>query len=264
MLNVTMAADRTVVSVDAQPGDPNLARLIGARAGSGFRRAVIAAAPAASSRWSAGYLLLDDLAGVSLIGSFAWTRQPGFVDSPRRSIDPEGICSAYRDGGQALIRHRNNLPRAQNAALAPSLLDPTDIVAWHHIDTPKSVCMRRRRRIDVWFDSMIHMDAIFRDNTWDEDGREIVVHEYELTATADLDAARVTAVRATARVLPYRECPLAAGELHRLLGSSLKGLRTHVIETLRGIESCTHLNDMLRAMADVPMLIEGLARSGDI
>jgi hypothetical protein len=39
-----------------------------------------------------------------------------------------------------------------------------------------------------------------------------------------------------------------------MLGTPLIELRAKVLETLPGIWGCTHLNDVLRSMAEVPQL----------
>ena len=43
-----------------------------------------------------------------------------------------------------------------------------------------------------------------------------------------------------------------------LTGYPLAGLRRSVLDTLTGIECCTHLNDALRALAEVPVLLDEL------
>jgi hypothetical protein len=55
------------------------------------------------------------------------------------------------------------------------------------------------------------------------------------------------------------ECPSAASNLSRLLGTPLPDLREKVLAELRGTVGCTHLNDALRALAEVPALCRALA-----
>ena len=62
------------------------------------------------------------------------------------------------------------------------------------------------------------------------------------------------AVTPVPRVLPYDECPLAVGHVAAMAGLPLSELRGAVLELPRGPLGCTHLNDMLRALADVPEL----------
>ncbi len=45
----------------------------------------------------------------------------------------------------------------------------------------------------------------------------------------------------------------------KLVGMPLDGLRSSVPKVLQGIESCTHLTNELRELADVPYLAASLA-----
>ena len=119
--------------------------------------------------------------------------------------------------------------------------------------------MRRARRIDVWAGrGEIVVDAMFRDSCWRPDRTEVAVHEYCLEATIDATTGTLTSVRADPRVLPYPECPPAAGNVARLEGVRVAELRTVVLERLRGVDCCTHLNDALRSLAEVPTLAVAL------
>jgi Protein of unknown function (DUF2889) len=60
------------------------------------------------------------------------------------------------------------------------------------------------------------------------------------------------------RVLPYRECPNAAPNATRMIGQRLADFRQSVITTLPNTLGCTHLNDVLRSLAEVPQLAENL------
>lgn len=46
-----------------------------------------------------------------------------------------------------------------------------------------------------------------------------------------------------------------------MVGTQLTDLRTAVLEQLKGIEGCTHLNDVLRSLAEVPVLVRPLQGS---
>jgi hypothetical protein len=54
------------------------------------------------------------------------------------------------------------------------------------------------------------------------------------------------------------ECPSAAARALDLLGAPLAELRNVVLERLARTSGCTHLNDALRALAEVPVLLAGL------
>ena len=72
----------------------------------------------------------------------------------------------------------------------------------------------------------------------------------ELTGTQDL----ATNPEATPRALPWPECPQAAASASRLVGQPVGELRDFVRQDLSGTTTCTHLNDLLRSLADVATL----------
>jgi hypothetical protein len=65
----------------------------------------------------------------------------------------------------------------------------------------------------------------------------------------------LTSVVAQPRVLPYPECPSAAANADWMLGTPLQALRGEVLAKIRGTDCCTHLNDALRSLAEVPALL---------
>jgi hypothetical protein len=119
--------------------------------------------------------------------------------------------------------------------------------------------MRRRRRIDVvpGTGDVWAVDAHFRDSYRDDEG-ETVVHEYTVVAHVDADAGVFLDAEATPRVLPWFECPEAAESAGRLAGRPLESLRPGVRAEFLGATTCTHLNDMFRALADVAVLGAGV------
>ncbi len=56
-------------------------------------------------------------------------------------------------------------------------------------------------------------------------------------------------------MLPFTECPAAALTVGDLVGCDLAELSRSVPERLNGIRSCTHLNDLLRALGGVADLV---------
>lgn len=115
--------------------------------------------------------------------------------------------------------------------------------------------MRRARRIDVSRDTIVRIDAHFQDSATTPEGGRQALHEYRVRATADPVSLELLSVEAEPRVLPFAECPAAAANVLRLVGTPLPRLRERVLEELRGPAGCTHLNDALRALADVPILL---------
>lgn len=260
-LSVVQGPDQAVRSIELEPETGKTGLLVGSGPGRGFRRAINSAFAEEHERHSLGFFLVEDLPTASLISTFAWSRQPEMVDqffddSRRSASQVAGICSGYRPGGIALEMRSKGANLSQNVAVTEALDNAGDALAWHEMEAPDGVAMCRRRRMDVWTEGDRHLvDAMFRDNTWDPDRSEAIVHEYGLTATVDAATLSLTALDATARVLPYPECPLAVAEIQRCIGLPVVTLRSTVLEQLRGIHSCTHLNDMLRALAELPAMI---------
>ncbi|WP_395107997.1 DUF2889 domain-containing protein [Actinomadura sp. SCN-SB] len=259
--------DRTIESITAPGAAPDLSPLAGARAGGRLRSAIADVAPGLRERGDPLYLLLDDLAGSSLIAGFAWFRWRDHLPElarlrdrmPRRSM--QGICSGFRPGASSLNPDGSQSDIGHAVAAVPPLIDPDDPIGWHELPAPPQMAMRRARRIDVWREGdTLHIDAMFRDGCWEPDGTEIAVHEYQVLATAGALDGRLLSVEALPRVLPFTECPLAAPNVTVLEGVAMPDLREVVLDRLKGVPGCTHLNDALRALAEVPVLAAALER----
>ena len=82
--------------------------------------------------------------------------------------------------------------------------------------------------------------------------------DQSIHATADLTSGRLETLDATPHILPFRECPSAVAAARTLAGSPINALRDVVLERLARTDGCTHLNDALRALAEVPVLIREL------
>jgi hypothetical protein len=59
-------------------------------------------------------------------------------------------------------------------------------------------------------------------------------------------------------VLPYPECPEAAASARRVVGMTTTGLRARTRAEFVGASTCTHLNDVLRALEDVEFLARAI------
>ena len=130
-----------------------------------------------------------------------------------------------------------------------------DHLAWHDIGPLEMDWMRRRRCIDVTVgpDGTFAIWAMFRDTVGEGGGDEVVLHEYAVRV-GGVDGV-VGSVEAEPRVLPFPECPAAADAVGALVGSEVRSLAWVVPDTLTGIASCTHLNDLLRALGGVGGLL---------
>lgn len=263
-----LAQDRTILSIEAKPHRSGVAALVGVRGGGYLRQALDAALPDERSAGSPLSLLIDDISGASLIAGWAWSQwstdwmpkelQPSGdpeADRQARRARMEGICTGFRPGSGALDDQNG---AAESGQPVVPLENPDDLLGWHELTKHTTTSMRRARRIDVWLDEVIRIDATFQDSASTPAGGRVAIHEYTLQITADPTSLRLLSVQAQPHILPYRECPTAAANVGRLVGVELRLLRTVVLEELRRTEGCTHLNDALRALAEVPILVEAL------
>lgn len=259
-----LKADRTITAIEATPARSALTKLVGARGGGGLRQALEEAVPDERRNATPLYLILDDIAGTSLVCGWAWSnwnpnwRAEGrgmFTEAELAKLykDRENVCIGFTPGSSAFDEHKDD-----SSTVVPELLNPADPQGWHVFTEQKSVGMRRARRIDVWRDEVIVIDAAFQDSASTPAGGRTAVHEYSLNVTADPTTLQLLSVTATPRVLPHVECVLAPPNLSRLLGTSLFELRQTVTKELRGAAGCTHLNDAMRALAEVPALVKYL------
>ncbi|WP_189094336.1 DUF2889 domain-containing protein [Nocardia jinanensis] len=253
---------RTIEEIEAHPPRPHVRKLIGSRGG-GSSRAVLAEAMADEAATGTPlYLLLDDIAGASLIAGFAYSR---WIDrdlllqaisaAPVRNMT--GICTGFQPGSGALMPDGSSKWNHQVRPVVP-LPRADDPMGWHALEEITAMSMRRARRIDVHIGEVIAIDSMFQDSSTVPTGGRVAVHEYRLTATADPRTGELLTIDADPRVLPYDECPLASRNVGKILGTPLSELRTVVLEKFSGTEGCTHLNDAMRALAEVPAMVRAL------
>jgi hypothetical protein len=268
-------------SLSSHPELAALQSLLEAVVGPGFRGRVAAAGSDAPEPGSLLHLLLDDLPGAALVSGYAVQRAGGFEDEgPRVLPDPaasgaretmatmgDDRCAGWAHDATMMttIRQQGVVPVSLGPP-APVLERADDALSWHGIEPLPPHGMRRRRRLDVVAPEApggpYHIDAHFRDSHADKDGTEWVLHEYAVAGTVDHGGERVLELAAEARVLPWMECPQAVASASRVAGMALGELRTRVRHELVGRSTCTHLNDTLRSLDDVSVLIPVLRGTG--
>jgi Protein of unknown function (DUF2889) len=276
-LDVRTGANRVVEEIAAHPRRHGLDHLVGQRGGGGFRKQIDAAIPGDRERGTLLFYLLDDLPAAALIGGYVWSRfdasgreRSQMPTPPSRSNATapqasalENICAGWETGGTAMRLMTSGRPPMGTTPVAPDLVPSDDPFAWHELDELPLASMRRRRRVDVIAKNgaPVEVDAMFRDSCMTPAGAEVAVHEYTMHATVDPVTTTLTSITAEPRVLPFIECPSAADNVPRLVGLPLADFRTTVLETINGVDCCTHLNDALRALAEVPVLLATLRDS---
>ncbi|HEY2430577.1 MAG TPA: DUF2889 domain-containing protein [Acidimicrobiales bacterium] len=230
--------------------------LVGLSPMAGFRRAAVRAIAGRVDEPLG--LLLDDLPMAVMLSGYGRLRE-GAISGPIAAAgDPAGpmrdLCSGWRSGGTmiASLERGEGVP-VPELAPAPALGRDDDPLAVEALAGLPVGSLRRRRRIDVAPGDPVAVEATFRDSFWAAEG-EGVLHEYVVRATCDA-AGRVRTIEAEPRVLPWVECPAAAGHVAGLVGAEARDLGRTVRDTLTGVSSCTHLNDLLRSLACLPRLI---------
>lgn len=258
------ALERAVVALRADPPRPALAALEGARPGGKFRATLNETLPQEQAAGTPLYLMLDDLAGATLVSRWAWSRWfPNWSTAPTaegrqaHAAAMLGVCTGLRPGSSGIIDQAAEV-LGQNSTDVGPLRHPDDPEGWHPFaDLTGEVQFRRARRIDAWREGdAIHIETHFQDsgNTREGGGRR-ALHEYLLTARADAASGLVTHIEGRAGTLPYPECPGALANLRFLIGTPLTALRSTVLQMLRRTNGCTHLNDVVRSLAEVPAML---------
>jgi hypothetical protein len=262
--------EQTIASLVVHPHRAGAETLVGRSSSRRFRSSLDAALSDEKEAGTPLYFMLDDIAILSRIGGIAWSQHrppvlPAEEDSEalnevrERIRNGPALCSGLRAGGYNDISFDRKIAWPHHFRIAGDLDNPRDPWSWHDLDPAPEVCFRRRRRIDVRRDpNTIEVDAHYRDSVWGDKHTELSLHEYSLQSTIDPQTLSLLSVTVTPRVLPFPECPAASQHATNLVGMGVDEFRETVANTLRGLECCTHLNDMLRGLAEVPTLVQML------
>jgi hypothetical protein len=263
VLRATIGEGRVYESLFTFPDRPALQAMVGERGPGSSRRAMSALVPEERDGGTPLYLLLDDLPGIALVSgqlAIEWLTQEQRVLSmgSRKFGVQVGMCAGYQEGSNAIEAAQQGRMTHQVRPVGP-LVREDDPLGWHaHQPDTDEPAMRRARRIDVWVDEVIRVDAFFQDSCTTPGGVRVAVHEYTLAATADRRSGELLTLEADPRVLPFDACPQAAGNVDRMIGIPLREFRQSVLDRLPGALGCTHLNDALRALAEVPILAQAI------
>lgn len=261
-----LADDKTIESITAEPAFAGVERLIGMRGGNHLRLFIKETMPDLIAAGAPIYLALDDISGTSLVSAFAWSHWHGdFLDRMRSRIPPEelakmmtdriNVCWGLKEGNSGV--QPEGPPRDVAGTPAGDVRNPADPEGWHELYDPEGPGFRRARRIDVSREpngGVIRIDAAFQDSVALKAGGRGAIHEYDIAATVDAETGKILTLEPEAHILPFSECPGAIHNAKRLIGSRISDVRDSVLAQLRGPEGCTHLNDALRALAEVPKL----------
>lgn len=259
---------RAILEIAAMPDHPRLQEMVGVRAGGASRHAL--AATLGDIRGTPTFQLLDDFAGASLVAGWIWSR---WIDDWQVAMRRKGtqstagnkgrmvnICTGFTEGASSLSDEGSVDHAHQSTTEVGPLVNPDDPVGWHVMpDQGGRPQARRARRIDIWrAEGVIKVDAGFQDSGPNPQGTRTAIHEYRVYAEVDEGDGTLLSLQALPLILPFRECPGASMKVGRLIGQPVAEFRQAVLDTLIGTLGCTHLNDVLRAFADVPELARHL------
>lgn len=249
--------ERTVLALTCSLEDGRVEELVGTSLASGFRRGLEQRLPQRGSDLT--YQLLDDLPTAVLVSGVTLHRAGVLPPVPQRRRAPMvDLCAGYVAGGTLQLQVADGqVPEDLPSPPAPELVRDDDPLAWHAFEPMPGHSTRRVRRLDVWRSSeaTAGVEAYLRDSHMDENGVETVVHEYVVRAAYDAGSGIFTECEAEYGALPWPECPAALASAGRLVGERPEDLRLHVREAFSGPSTCTHLNDVLRSLEDVPALL---------
>ncbi len=254
-----LTAGDVLLTITTAPVHSELGALNGLVVGKGFRAALHQALPDEMAACTPLALVLDELPVAAMISKYVNLYDGSPIRSDRSGVVRLDICSGFRHDGTMLVglRDRGRIPAPQGPP-APELTHADDPLAWHHLPALTPVSMRRRRLLDVTpgIDGGPHaVYAMFRDTAMLIAGEETVLHEYALLATVDPATATLIECNALPRVLPWVECPVAGASAWRLHGRKVSEIRDTVRNEFHGVSTCTHLNDLLRSLGDVEVLL---------
>ena len=271
-MRATLSQDKTITSITADPAPLRLPELVGQRGGGHLRMVIGEIMPDLLAEAAPLYLALDDISGTALVSAFAWSQwYPDWVERMHASMQPGElekmvagrvhVCWGLQEGNSGVSGKLTGNASHVASADAGELRNPADLAGWHEFPASEGAGFRRARRIDVSLDEaagLIRIDSSFQDSAVRKEGGRLAIHEYNLAATVDATTLELLTITPEAHVLPFSECPGAIHNTQRLVGSSLSDIRASVLAMLRGPQGCTHLNDALRALAEVPSLAASL------
>lgn len=262
---------RALKSIETEPGLDGLDELVGATVARGFRKQAATVLGDHVAGKTPLYLLIDDMPVASLISGYAdmyvpkppTEQQPTEQQPTERRMSPQSdICAGWASDGTMMttIAREGQIP-VPVGPVAPVIERVGDDDSWHAMESLPPGSMRRRRLLDLTQGPNLEIRAMFRDTYVDSSGTETVLHEYSYRGDVDPTTMTVVSSLARPRVLPWLECPSAAASADRLVGHRIGLIRDLVRTEFHGTSTCTHLNDLLRAIDDVAPLARILGHS---
>jgi len=255
------------MEIAVSPEHPSSADLVGVRAGGASRGQLTELMGDVTG--TPLFQILDDFAGASLVANWVWARWPqlGAIKAANTELQTTAgrqgtmvdVCTGFARGASSLNEDETVNTSDQAVAQVEPLANPDDPIGWHAMPAHEGLYARRARRIDLWReDGLIRVDSGFQDSGAAADQPRTAIHEYRVYAEIEETSGTLVSIQALPLILPFRECPGASMKIGRLVGKNVSEFRTTVPVELASTLGCTHLNDVARALADVPALARQL------
>jgi hypothetical protein len=260
-LRARLAPDRTLLAVEGGPAA--LQQLVGRRVAAGFRAALGEVLPEQARAGTVVHQVVDDWVGAALVAGLAELDAAGPVATDEQIAQQRANADYSRDLCAGWASDATLIATIDELGVMPVNLGPPtpelrradDPQGWPDTGELRAGDSRRTRRLDVSPENGDYLlDVHFRDSWVGSDEQSRVVHEYSLQGHFDPQTEVITSVVPSAHVLPWPECPAAVASATRVVGLSLEALRQTVRKDFTGITTCTHLNDVVRSLADLPLL----------
>ncbi len=244
----------TVTAIEAAGAALDLAALLGASVSTGFRRTLARAVPP-EQRSGMHYRLLHDLPGATLVSQSVPIQAGHQLFEPRDLLVMADVCRGWSSGAYQMGEVREGRAPQPIGPVPNDLDEGTDPLAWHEAAVLPGDTFRRGRRMDLWLEGdELCIDLHYRDLYRPADGPAMVIHEYTVRGRAAAATCEIRRMETEAHALPWSECNPVVASSEELVGVRLGECDAVVRSRLRGTAGCTHLNDSLRELDDVPAL----------
>lgn len=273
---VSLSAAREIIGIVTEPVEPRAVQMIGVVAGRQSRSAIREIFGKEEAISSLLCVLLDDLAGVSLIAPWAWFvaqtlgaeggLATGVTDLEQRADEfgqpKHEVCLGHSN----VSRRERNDNGERNYTLGQPARDltlPGDLGALHDLRSQSGVTIRRVRWLDLHRrDGALVVDVGFQDSASAPHlTQRRTVHQY--TGRFIVRNGMLTDISVSPEVLPYKACFHAPESLSLLRPVPISELNTKVPTILAKTLGCTHLNDMMRSLSAIQVLDRVLQDNGD-
>lgn len=271
-VDVMLTPDKVIAEATGRREDVPWPLFAGLRPGGQLRKLMAQHLPQDVAEATLLHRLVDELGGTSFMATAAWhgwlpdgiEEFEAAVDAPSMLDRPvEGLCISFRPGSPAMTPDGRTNRVSSSHPLAGLPFRADDPLAWHPFDRANGPNLWRIRYTDIWFDGpWLHAAGAFQDSCAmrDNPDRRTLFHEYVFSAIVDPVDFTLADIVVTAGSLPFSTCLDAPATARGLIGRPLAEFGALVPVMLAGAGGCTHLNEVLRNLSDVPALGERLSR----